>query len=118
MPNPPQAPAASAALQVAAARGLIVNALDRGAGLPDMYAVDLSDAFDQLDEAGALPDVVLAVQPDDVSAAELLLRARILLRQAIPDITPARRALHLSHAIRFIDSALGRLNGWSGEAGS
>ena len=118
MPNQPQAPAASADLQVAAARGLIVNALDRGAGLPDMYAIDLSDAFDQLDEPGELPDVVLAVQPDDVSAAELLLRARILLRQAIPEISPASRALHLSRAIRHIDSALGRLNGWSGGARS
>ena len=116
MPNPPQASGSD--LQVATARGLIVDALGRSAGLPDMYAIDLSDAFDQLDDPGALPDVVVAVEPDDVSPVELLLRARILLRQAIPEVTPTYRALQLGRAIRHIDSALGRLNGWSGGARS
>ena len=116
MPNPPQPPGSDH--QVATARGLIVNALGRSAGLPDMYAIDLSDAFDMLDEPGALPDVDPTVQPDDVSPAELLLRARILLRQAISEVPSAYRALQLGRAIRHIDSALGRLNGWSGGARS
>lgn len=98
--------------RIAVARGLIAAAIAQGSAMPDRAALDLANAWDDLDDQAALPDIV---DPDDPTAtpAELLLRARIALRQAIPSIVPARRALRLASAIRNIDAALARLEGWT-----
>ena len=62
---------------------------------------------------GQHPVVVVHDGDQPADPAELLLRARISLRQAIPGMTPARRALQLASAIRHLDEALGRIEGWT-----
>lgn len=98
---------------IAVARGLIAAAMDRGAAMPDMVALDLADAWDALEDPTRLPDVVAADDDTSVPLTELLLRARIVLRHAIPTVQPASRALRLASAIQHLDSALSRLDGWT-----
>ncbi len=113
--TPPEAPPTSPASPsdpVGIARGLIAAALSRGASMPDMVALDLGGAWDALEEPTVLPAIVPAEDDLTIAATELLLRARIALRQAIPTIAPARRSLRLAQAIRHLDAALSRLDGW------
>lgn len=98
---------------LAVARGLIAAAMQRGAAMPDTAALALAQAWDDLDESPGAPKIVEPDGDQPASPAELLLRARIALRQAIPGMTPARRALHLASAIRHLDEALGRIEGWT-----
>lgn len=98
---------------LAVARGLIASAMHRGAAMPDAAALALAQAWDDLDESPGPPNIVEPDGDQPASPAELLLRARIALRQAIPAMTPARRALQLASAIRHLDEALGRIEGWT-----
>ena len=98
---------------VAQARGLIAEAMDRGASMPDMVALDLAAAWDDLDDPEVLPAVLDPDADPDIAPVELLIRTRIVLRQAIPSVTPATRAMRLARAIRHIDTALDRLDGWT-----
>jgi hypothetical protein len=98
---------------IAVARGLIAAAMSRGAAMPDLVAFDLAGAWDDLDVPPRLPEVVPADPDPGVTPAEQLLRARIALRHAIPTIDPVPRALRLASAIRHLDAALARLDGWT-----
>jgi hypothetical protein len=113
--TPPQSPTATPATPdpIAVARGLIAAAMSRGAAMPDLVAFDLAGAWDDLDDPMRLPEVVPADPDPGVTPAEQLLRARIALRHAIPTIDPAPRALRLASAIRHLDAALARLDGWT-----
>ena len=115
MPITPLAPPTSGRPSdpVAIARGLIAAAVAEGGAMPDTAALDLAAAWDALDEPNRVPDVVHAEVEPDVALPELLLRARIVLRQAIPDVPGGRRALALAFAIRHLDAALARLDGWT-----
>jgi hypothetical protein len=112
---PPQSPTATPGTPdpIAVARGLIAAAMSRGAAMPDLVAFDLAGAWDDLDDPTLLPEVVPADPDHGVTPAEQLLRARIALRHAIPTINPAPRALRLASAIRHLDAALARLDGWT-----
>ena len=98
---------------LAVARGLMAAAMHRGAAMPDTAALALAQAWDDLDEAPGPPNIVEPDGDQHADPAELLRRARISLRQAIPGMTPARRALQLASAIRHLDEALGRIEGWT-----
>lgn len=115
MPLTPLAPPASGPPSdpVAIARGLIAAAVADGAVMPDTAALDVAAAWDALDEPNRVPDVVHAEVGPDVGVHELLLRARIVLREAIPAVPGGRRALALAFAIRHLDAALARLDGWT-----
>ena len=115
MPITPLAPptAGRSSDPVAIARGLMAAAVAEGAVMPDAAALDVAAAWDALDEPNRVPDVVPAEVGPDVGLPELLLRARIVLRRAIPDVPGGRRALALAFAIRHLDAALARLDGWT-----
>jgi hypothetical protein len=98
---------------IAVARGLIAAAVARGAAMPDMVALDLAAAWDDLDDPSGPPGMVPVDDSVQIAPTELLLRARIALRQAIHTISPARRALQLASAIRHLDSALATGDGWT-----
>lgn len=98
---------------LAVARGLIASAMHRGAAMPDAAALALAQAWNDLDESPGPPNIVEPDGDPPASPAELLLRARIALRRAIPGMTPARRALQLASAIRHLGEALGRIEGWT-----
>ena len=113
-PTPLMPTSVAPADPLAVARGLIAAAIHRGAAMPDSAALALAQAWDDLDEPPGLPSIVEPDGDQPTSPAELLLRARIALRQAIPGMKPARRALQLAAAIRHLDEALGRIEGWTG----
>ena len=98
---------------LAVARGLIASAMHRGAAMPDSAALALAQAWDDIEDSPGPSNVVEPAGEQPATPTELLLRARIALRQAIPGVRPARRALRLASAIRHLDRALGQIEGWA-----
>ena len=113
--TPPPAVATADAVSdpIAVARGLIAAAMARSAAMPDLVSLDLAGAWDDLDDPTRLPEIVAAPDDAGITPAELLLRARIVLRHAIGTVAPAPRALRLASAIRHLDAALSRVDGWT-----
>lgn len=90
---------------IAVARGWIAAALRSGADLPDAAALQVAAAWDALDDGRGLPPQVEEA-PIHVPTAQMLANAAHALRQAIPEVVPAVRALDLAAAIGHLDSAI------------
>lgn len=94
---------------IALARGLLAVALDRCEPGSDS-GLEVCAAWEELEEPGHLPEVVDVDVPPLVGPEAILQQARRVLREAIPVVAPARRALALGLTIHRIDAALRALD--------
>jgi len=94
---------------VALARGLLAVALDRCEPGSDS-GLEVCAAWEELQEPGRLPEIVDVDVPSLVGPMAILQQARRVLREAIPVVEPARRAVALGLSIHRIDAALRALD--------
>lgn len=105
----PYDPTAAPPDPVALARGLLAVALDRCEPGSDS-GLEVCAAWEELEEPGRLPEIVDVDVPPLVGPMAILQRARRVLREAIPVVEPARRAVALGLTIYRIDAALRALD--------
>ena len=94
---------------VALARGLLAVALERCEAGSDS-GLEVCAAWEELEEPGRLPEIVDVDVPPLVGPEAILQQARRVLREAIPVVEPARRAVALGLSIHRIDAALRALD--------
>lgn len=108
-PHLPQPTRVTGADALPLVRGLLAEALRRCPPTSDA-ALELCAAWEHLEEAGELPDVVDPAVAASVPTVTVLCTARDILCTGIATIEPARRALALAAAVRHIRTALEELH--------